>query len=267
MGYSGNKKSLRGVINQQSQAQTAANQNFMTTRLLQEHQANHVTMSIVLVKGHQVFDLLSQSFLNQSTEDYLAGYSANDPNRPRITRKNGRMVLANVTLVDLMNILDYERIVGLLLGRRAGIFEALNNLNKHVVRNQTNQFLSNYATWNTKAVIPGTANLANSRSRNQHVNAGDDIHFHDANPNFEVNFNHPDGGEGPGMFPGEETLFDEDHFKTSTLMISFNVSYGSVLAKKKNYLNFRLVCPCGDSWNEPGKYHVSSLLSIVFVIK
>jgi hypothetical protein len=247
---------------------TSNHSSYMRSRIAKEHNANRVTMSMVLVKGKYVFDLLNPSPSSSSSET----------NRPHIIRKHNRMNLMNITFIDLLNLLDFERIVGLLLGRRAGIFETLRNMkipvpvstsassmNRSKGRATTSSasnkidLIASHATWN-----PGssTSNMKNKNFVRENV---------EADYGYSSPLGHINGEIGGDELENEEIIRDDiDHYNptntalssttsggtsddtASSLLISFHVSYGSIMAKKRNHLTFRFVCPCGDNWYEPG---------------
>jgi hypothetical protein len=245
---------------------TSNHSSYMRSRIAKEHNANRVTMSMVLVKGKYVFDLLNPS------------PSSSEMNRPHIIRKHNRMNLMNITFIDLLNLLDFERIVGLLLGRRAGIFETLRNMkipvpvsnyaassmnrSKGRATSTANKIdlIASHATWN-----PGssTSNMKNKNFVRENV---------EADYGYSSPLGHVNGEMGGGdELENEEIIRDDiDNYNptntalssttsggtsddtASSLLISFHVSYGSIMAKKRNHLTFRFVCPCGDNWYEPG---------------
>lgn len=259
---------------------------YVTTRLVQDHQANRVTMSVVLTNGQFLFDLLHPTAATNANDPFAASIA------PQILRKSTsphRVILSNVTQIDLLNIYDFERIIGLLLGRRAGIFETLRNM-KQTVKHPSSflantaratlqsQLLNSHATWNAKT----PANSAKKRR----VGGGssttirqDDVEIDFGyNPNNTSNTSASTTGrkgrrksqmdihfddelqpiEDDEVLPDEDfvnnAMDDERHVNmdTSSLLITFTVSYGSILAKRRNTVTFRLVCPCGDTWHDPG---------------
>jgi hypothetical protein len=248
---------------------TSNHSSYMRSRIAKEHNANRVTMSMVLVKGKYVFDLLNPS---------PSSSSSSETNRPHIIRKHNRMNLMNITFIDLLNLLDFERIVGLLLGRRAGIFETLRNMkisvpvstsassmNRSRGRASTSltankiDLIASHATWN-----PGssTSNMKNKNFVRENV---------EADYGYSSPLGHVNEEIGGDELENEEIIRDDiDNYNptntalssttsgvtsddtASSLLISFHVSYGSIVAKKRNHLTFRFVCPCGDNWYEPG---------------
>jgi hypothetical protein len=254
---------------------------YVSTQVVQEHEENRITMSMALIKGKIIMDLLNPSSATLS----------NQARKPRIVAKNGRMHLANVTQVDLLNVLDFERIIGLLLGRRVGLYEALKNMEKSVVAKipfqipKTNKekkqahALNAFATWNphnnrnTSGGLGGntttypqqqsSAHNSPNRSGNYEVNFHQPVEEH----NFLSN-NDEDDDEGTEVIDddGDVITHEKDAIlqeHTPSLLISFNVSYGSILQKKRNNVTFRLICPCGDTWFQPGTEHIELSFSFV----
>jgi len=198
---------------------------FVACRVNAQTLASRVTMSVILTKGNQLFDLCNQSVLHQMRGD--SSISSGPIIASRTGSPDGPIALLNATLIDLRNAYDFERIVGLLLGRRVGIFEALQSMNSNKTMQQqqqqgggNNDVLKSHATWNTSHL---------------------DSHQHH--------------GYDPSIY-GEDNLFI-----TSNLLISIHVSYG-IAKHQKNQTIFRLVCPCGDTWAQPGKYNLYSIYMI-----
>jgi hypothetical protein len=245
---------------------------YVSTQVVQEHEENRITMSMALIKGKIIMDLLNPSSATLS----------NQAKKPRIVAKNGRMHLANVTQVDLLNVLDFERIIGLLLGRRVGLYEALKNMEKSVVAKipfqipKTNKekkqahALNAFATWNPHNNRNASGGLGGNTTTYPQHSQQSSHNSPNRSGNYEVNFHQPveehnflnntedDDDEGTEVIDddGDVITHEKDAIlqeHTPSLLISFNVSYGSILQKKRNNVTFRLICPCGDTWFQPGK--------------
>lgn len=80
----------------------------------QSRRIARVTFSAVLVQGAKAVDLLS------TTPGDSNGVAI------KFDKASRQTALRGATWVDLQSTLDFERIVGLLLGRRTGMLEALN---------------------------------------------------------------------------------------------------------------------------------------------
>lgn len=183
-------------------------QGFLNSKLYQESGRSRVSMSAVLISGNNLMDLLHPSFTTSTPSE----------SRPKIIRRqSGEIQLTNATMIDLQTVMDFERIVGLLLGRRAGISEALQLISQHNQNASTHlRPLNTYATWSTQS----------SNSQQDFIQQSDEYYLNSNN----------------------EDVPDQI---SSTLLLNFHVSIGS-MGKIANNYSFRLVCPCGQYWTQPG---------------
>lgn len=129
---------------------------YLSTKMAQENRISYLSMSAVLINGRTIVDLLSNGV--------TAMNSRGEALAPKIvkSRSTGEVLLTGVTSVDLSNAMDFERIVGALIGRRTGINETMKTFNVPMdVDTYHDLPLASFATWNT------TATTANLLSRGQ----------------------------------------------------------------------------------------------------
>jgi hypothetical protein len=130
---------------------------YISTKTIQENRMSYISMSTILVQGDYIVDLLSTNTTNnRSTSKH------SNQQRPKIVRNKhtGEVQLTGITLLELNNALDFERIIGLLLGRRTGINETMKTFRIPIEKNTFQQLpLASYATWTTPASTALTQTL------------------------------------------------------------------------------------------------------------
>ena len=179
-----------------------------------------VTMSAVVVNGQHIVDLLN------------ANASTTFSEKPPVIRRYGNsansnfVALSGASLIELSSAMDYERIIGLLLGRRAGISHSLYALRRMVERS------------NRKAALRGNAEL------DPNISTPLDSHASWSSRSKLALDNKLVYGDQP-----EESTESE---MASTLMITFTVTLGSAISKRNSTVAFRVICPSGDHWFNPG---------------
>ncbi len=222
---------------------TAQHTSFVACRMNTQSMTSRVTLSAVLTKGFQMFDLLNQSVLQQ-IQDTSVGGNLNSIVHPSIVQRGGNgqgdgpMALMNATMIDLKNPYDFERIVGLLLGRRVGIFEALQSINNKTNASRGGTVRGSPHRPTVPHSTPGFTPSGSIAADVLQSHATWNTAHWDASQHYDYD---------PAVYGSDNT------FITSNLMISITVTYG--IAKfKKNHLTIRVVCPCGDTWAQPGKF-------------
>lgn len=190
---------------------SAVQNQYLSTRMAKDNRLSSISLSAILVNGNTVVDMLSNA-----TQQGRHGL------QPRIQRKSsGEVNLTGVTTLDLSNVMDFERIIGLLLGRRTGINETMQSFQV----NPDEVPLASYATWTTSSVNPAAEKL-----RRLDLNA-------DVSSTHE-NLSSSTGTDLPSS--------------SSTMILSFRIALGSSLMPKR-VIHIRIVCPCGKDWSLPSK--------------
>jgi hypothetical protein len=180
-----------------------------------ENKSPSVSLTAVLINGSTIVDMLSNASQHSR---------AHQP-QPRIQRRSGgEVVLSGVTTLDLSNVMDFERIIGLLLGRRTGINETIQSMQWAAEETGESLPLSTLATWTTPSLNPAMENWRRLELLNE--------------------FSQPP--------KTSDSATRDVPSSSSTMMISFHIALGSTLFPKR-MVNVRVVCPCGKDWSLPSK--------------
>jgi hypothetical protein len=199
--------SSRPVYGSERQLSSASLGDFAATNLAAQRRLSRVCLSAVLVCRHRVLDLLNSASSSESTPSIAVD-------------SKQRAVLKSATWVDLQSAMDFERIVGLLLGRRTGLLEAMQQQQQ---QQQQQQAYSNpYATWDSASMAAGSSATSQSSSR---MLSADKL--------------------------GTLGAVPVDEAPSTVLMVSVAVTC-SMVSSKAQQLMFRVVCPCGQNWTQPG---------------
>lgn len=215
---------------------SAVQTQYASTRMAQDNRSSSISLTAVLLNGSTMVDMLSN-----------AAQQGRHGHQPRIQRRGGahgyggEVTLQGVTTLDLSNVMDFERIIGLLLGRRTGINETMQSLHlsSSEYPDHHNTPLSSYATWTTQSVNPATERLRRLDLVNDFTSSSASASSaRTAAPNVEA--------------PSS----------SSTMVLSFRITLGSSLMPKR-VLHIRVVCPCGKDWTSPStlpRHCIHSLL-------
>lgn len=183
-----------------------------------------VTMSAVVVSGQYIVDLLNTNTSNT---------------KPPVIKRYGTsasssfVALSGATLIELSSPMDYERIIGLLLGRRAGISHSLFTLRKMVAKQQQPQHTQRAQN-----------SLRSNRDFHGNLSTPLDSHASWSSKSSMASENAALYGEDPNDAPENEMA--------STLLLTFTASFGSAISKRNTNVTFRVLCPSGDHWYNPG---------------
>lgn len=200
---------------------SAVQNQYASTRIAQDNRASSISLTAVLLNGSTMVDMLSN-----------AAQQGRHGHQPRIQRRgaHGEVTLQGVTTLDLSNVMDFERIIGLLLGRRTGINETMQSL--HLSSSEYpdhNTPLASYATWTTQSVNPATEKIRRLDLVNDFTSSSSTSSSKAAAPNVDA--------------PSS----------SSTMVLSFRITLGSSLMPKR-VVHIRVVCPCGKDWTLPSKF-------------
>lgn len=186
---------------------------YVSSKMALENKSPSVSLTAVLINGSTIVDMLSNASQHSR---------AHQP-QPRIQRRSGgEVVLSGVTTLDLSNVMDFERIIGLLLGRRTGINETIQSMQWAAEETGESLPLSTLATWTTPSLNPAMENWRRLELLNE--------------------FSQPP--------KTSDSATRDVPSSSSTMMISFHIALGSTLFPKR-MVNVRVVCPCGKDWSLP----------------
>lgn len=265
--------SFTATAGEYSYLKSSVQNSYLSSKMAQENRLSSVSLSAVLIQGNHIVDLLS----NQPSPppsihtNKKRNHHQQQPTGPRIHRhragSSGEVTLSGVTLLELANVMDFERIVGLLLGRRTGIQEAMQGLQAlRLVSSPDLQVLqhlplASYATWSASS-------LSHFPLHSQSKRLGDAVEDED-NRLFDRQDEEDDlllqfaGGYTPSRTataPQASAPTDKAATvpESSTMLLSLRIALGggsgSSRSNLKRVVNVRIVCPCGKDWNQPSKY-------------
>eukprot|EP00981_Chlorochromonas_danica_P008217 scaffold2066_cov229-Ochromonas_danica.AAC.1 len=185
---------------------TASHLAFAAPGVAQMRRLNRVAFSAVLISRGRAADLLNTSSSTSNGERVHIDF---DPTTRHAS-------LRGATWVDLTSTMDFERIVGLLLGRRAGWLEAIQ-------RGQVDTS-GEFAALGTWEQDPGYIWEEGYDSKPARVLSAD---------------NHG-------------SLGAVDDISRTMLLVNIAVSCSTTFHRLPHRLTFRIVTPCGQNWAQPG---------------
>jgi hypothetical protein len=220
---------------------------------------SRVTMSAVLVSGRHVVDLLT----NPNTSNSNGNGKDGNAKRPMIRKlaNSSHVALANTTLIELSSQMDYERIIGLLLGRRSGIAHSLRTLYSMMAthsKQDVSRMMSSSAGSTFGKSTRGTA--IGHAVANAGISTPLDPHATWSNRSNVSAFKQEAAqSKQDGVLYDSQLTAIDDHVDesletsfSSCLLLSFNVTIGATISKKGAQLAFRVICPSGENWHTPG---------------
>lgn len=207
---------------------------------VQSSRLSRVTFSAVLVSGHSAVDLLN-------TNSPTAGQRGSPGEGVRIVldQKTRRANLRGATWVDLQSTMDFERIVGLLLGRRTGLLEALHSGNMSA----TTRDFAALATWDSGGAATGGGGGGGMDDQASTWSAPSSHHPATAASRASASRLH--GRVLNADRHGIHAVSDEP--QSTVLVISIAISCTPVYSRKAHRLVFRVAAPCGQNWTQPGE--------------
>jgi hypothetical protein len=225
---------------------SASPSSFVATRIAFEQLAVNVTLSAVIVAdGGQIFDLLGSGI---SAKDEISSSSSGAVSGgPSLKRRkaDGKVILCNAARVQLQATADFDRIMGLLLGKRAAL-QAVTQAMQHQ-QQRGGSSPRNDATMQAavSAIDPWTSFISDTARRAKKTQS-----IAMAMDGFDA---------ATGTSP----------MSSSTMLITVAVSGGGVSRRHTN-LEFNFVSPCGANWSHPGSYcflvfHLVVLCVVLFV--
>ncbi len=235
--------------NRMSSYVTHTSSSFAAIKTNISSRSSRVTMSAVLVSGRHVVDLLTNPNAATSSKD----------KRPMIRRtaNSNTATLTNATLIELSSQMDYERIIGLLLGRRSGIAHSLRTLYTMIA---TGDDIPKLMSTRAGTIMRNSRIQSGALSSTSNITTPLDPHATWSNRSGtsafkqEASQTKQDGVIYDSQISAIDDQVDQslETSFSSCLLLSFNVTIGSTIAKKGAQLSFRVVCPSGENWHTPG---------------
>lgn len=196
---------------------TASPSAFVASKLAFEQVKSRVTLSaIILTEQGQVFDLL--------------GGSADGAASLKRRKSDGRVMLCNASRLQLQASADFDRVMGLLLGKRTALHGVLQSLQQQQAQQLKMGIIPAEPLQNVLASIDPWASLSSS-------NSNEDKHSASASG-------------------------------SSSMLITVSVSGGAVSSSQTS-VDFNFVSPCGKNWSCPGNsitllHEFLSYLNVLF---
>lgn len=191
---------------------TASPSAFVASKLAFEQVKSRVTLSaIILTEQGQVFDLL--------------GGSADGAASLKRRKSDGRVMLCNASRLQLQASADFDRVMGLLLGKRTALHGVLQSLQQQQAQQLKMGIIPAEPLQDVLASIDPWASL-----------------------------NIPSNRVGGGGHNEEKlALGASSPASTSSMLITVSVSGGAVSSNNTS-VDFNFVSPCGKNWSCPGKF-------------
>lgn len=190
---------------------TASPSGFVASKLAFEQVKSRVTLSaIILTEQGQVFDLL--------------GGSADGAASLKRRKSDGRVMLCNASRLQLQASADFDRVMGLLLGKRTALHGVLQSLQQQQAQQLKMGIIPAEPLQNVLASIDPWASL-----------------------------NSPSSSSGSGH---AEQHAQGGSASTSSMLITVSVSGGAVSSSQTS-VDFNFVSPCGRNWSCPGEFFFS----------
>ena len=206
---------------------SSSSSSFIGLQNTYEQFTTKVTLSAVIVSDGEMYDLLDtsskESHGQQKRDDVTKNKIA-----VRKRKSDGKYMLFNASKVQLQSNADFDRMIGLLLGRRSAMSRLAHTLlQKHSVNNNIHnstafQLIEEIDPWvlNTSSLLRNgsqppldtTTTSASQASYNQAPNTS----------------------------------------SSDSMFISISACGGGV-SKSKPTVDFNFVCPCGKNWSMPGE--------------
>eukprot|EP01038_Epipyxis_sp_PR26KG_P010496 gene10496-14107_t len=208
---SSNHLSSKIVSNNHNNRQNRNNKSLLL--LPEKKQINNITLCALVMSGPN----------NQTIIDLFANKNVT----PRLKRikSNGKIILSDINRVQITSVADFDRLAGILVGKRKAIEEIMSLL------------LS-------KKEIKTTNNITKYNKNNFWEQTNIHHTFNDNNTNniTENNFE----------FFANDDIFDVQN--TASMLIIVSIEQHGILSSsaKTKAVDFYFVCPCGESYMRPG---------------
>ena len=227
-----------GSSNKKHSTSLSTSSSFIGLQNTYEQFTTKVILSAVIVSDGEMYDLLDNSSKASSGQQRRDGVTK-DKITVRKRKSDGKYMLFNASKVQLQSTADFDRLIGLLLGRRSAMSRLAHTLlQKHSVDSNNHNNISNInstAFQLIEEIDPWVINTTSLR-RN-----GSQPHIDTTIP------------------AASQASFDQAHNTSSSsssdsMFISISACGGGV-SKSKPTVDFNFVCPCGKNWSMPGEWH------------
>jgi len=210
-----------------SLSSSSSSSSFIGLQNTYEQFTTKVILSAVIVSDGEMYDLLDTSSKEsngqQKRDDVIKNKIA-----VRKRKSDGKYMLFNASKVQLQSTADFDRMIGLLLGRRSAMSRLAHTLlQKHSVNNNINnstafQLIEEIDPW-----VLNTSSLLRNGSQ----------------PPFDTT-----------TLSSSQASFDQapNTSSSDSMFISISACGGGV-SKSKPTVDFNFVCPCGKNWSMPGE--------------
>lgn len=206
---------------------SSSSSSFIGLQNTYEQFATKVILSAVIVSDGEMYDLL-----DTSSKESNGQHKRDDVTKNKIAvrkrKSDGKYMLFNASKIQLQSTADFDRMIGLLLGRRSAMSRLAHTLlQKHSVNNNINnstafQLIEEIDPW-----VLNTSSLLRNGSQ----------------PPLDTT-----------STSASQASFDQapNTSSSDSMFISISACGGGV-SKSKPTVDFNFVCPCGKNWSVPGE--------------
>lgn len=228
---------------------------FLAVQLEREAQQTRVALSaVILSDGFHVTDLLAPS----------AAGGGNSSVGIRRHRDNNRISVQNMARVSLKDPRDFDRIIGVVLGKRAATNETIDMLlysimgasgsggsgSMNGVQRETARSIVQHIYSSSPWSVRMTSETSSTESKNssRYYQRFDDDGVEEEDPYM---------GQTGGGFSSSRISSTETPSQTLLLSLTISTSVGvgrsSSSTRKGKNQTFSFVCPCGPAWGKPSR--------------
>ena len=221
-----------------SSSSSSSSTTFHGLRQTYEQFTAKVLLSVVVISNGEIYDLLASSTTSSSSttttnidKQLAVQNSSNNISNNKISvrrrKSDGSYILCNASMIQLQSTADFDRIIGLLIGRRSAMISSMNHT-LQLYKNNTS--LSSTISSSSTAISA----LEMIESTNPWVLNPLPLNRNNTNPS------------------SSSAATSTTTNTTDTMFITISASGGGV-SKNKPTVSFHFTCPCGNNWSMPGK--------------
>lgn len=217
--------------------------NFAAVKVAQEQLTTRVLFSAVIVSCGKIYDLLDSS----------PGVMNSNFVTLKKRKSDGKVVLHNVSKLHLQTPADFDRVMGLLIGKRSAMSKVMHTLHAYSTKfkNVSMMDSDNIVQDVINSIDPwmGSNNTPWQKKHNYTTTTSQLLHPSDV-------LNHPIYHHNNENNTTVTSLIDDnnaagDSFSTDSMVITISVSGGGI-SRSKTSIDFNFVCSCGENWSKPG---------------
>jgi len=215
-----------------NKGRSSLSSSFIGLQQTYEQFTTKVILSAVIVSDGEMIDLLDTYTSSSKASSGQQKVDEGNKISVRKRKSDGRYMLYNASKIQLQSTADFDRLIGLLLGRRSAMSRLAHTLllqkKKHSDNSTALHLIESIDPW---AAID-TATLQNGYQPSTTA----------ASNSFTAS------SSSSGLFDQTPSTA----ISSDSMFISISACGGGV-SKSKPTVDFNFVCPCGKNWNMPGE--------------